>query len=371
LIAFACVCGVVILGTLVLQFTDAGLKVRAMVDSEALTSLSGLSPTRISICVWMVTTALAGLAGVLAAPANGLTPDGMTALMASAFAAVVAGRLRSLPAAVGVAMGMGILTDVIQRYLPVDSSLTPALLVSIPFMVMGAFLLVYILVSSKVSESASTGGALDNSIRPMGGSDTAKASTSAAVVATRTGWSYYMLGPVVILAIVALLPILFNGYWLTLLTAGLAFSVVFLSYTVVVGEGGMIWLCQASFAGCGAIATAQLATNHGMDPLLAVLIGALIATPIGILIGFAHHQARQPLRRARHFDLRAAGRDPDLHPPHLRQGRDRRAGIAAVLGCRRPILRVSRPRRVHRLVDHRGQPAALHDRPGRRGGALQ
>jgi branched-chain amino acid transport system permease protein len=108
---------VVVTGTVVLRFTDVGLKVRAMVDTEAMTSLSGVSPARISAWVWMVTTALAGLAGVLTAPGTGLTPVGMTALMASAFAAVVAARLRSLPVAVAVAMAMGILTDVSQRFL--------------------------------------------------------------------------------------------------------------------------------------------------------------------------------------------------------------------------------------------------------------
>jgi branched-chain amino acid transport system permease protein len=61
--------------------------------------------------------------------------------------------------------------------------------------------------------------------------------------------------------------------------------VIFLSFTVVVGEGGMIWLCQASFAAIGAIGTAQLATNHGMNPLAAVVISALIATPVGVIIG--------------------------------------------------------------------------------------
>jgi branched-chain amino acid transport system permease protein len=94
-----------------------------------------------------------------------------------------------------------------------------------------------------------------------------------------------MLGPVVVIAVVALLPVLLSGYWLTLLAGGLAFSVVFLSFTMVVGEGGMIWLCQATFAGCGAIATAQLATNHGLNPLLAVFLGGLITTPIGVIIG--------------------------------------------------------------------------------------
>jgi branched-chain amino acid transport system permease protein len=298
LIAFGCVLAVVVIGTLVLRLTDVGLKVRAMVDTEAMTSLSGVSPARISVCVWMVTTALAGLVGVLAAPSSGLTTDGMTALMASAFAAVVAARLRSLPAAVGVAMAMGLITDVSQRYLPVNSSLTSAILTSIPFFVMGAFLLAYILVSGRINEASSTGGALDNAIRPMGGGDEASAvkvkgerggrrgaGGGTSVIVMRSGWSYYMLGPAAVIAIVALLPALLTGYWLTLLAGGLAFAVIFLSFTVVVGEGGMIWLCQATFAGCGAIATAQLATNHGINPLLAVLIGGLITVPAGVLIG--------------------------------------------------------------------------------------
>ncbi len=285
IIAFGCVLAVVVIGTLVLQFTDVGLKVRALVDTEAMTSLSGVSPARISICVWMATTALAGLVGVLAAPSSGLTAEGMTVLMASAFAAVVAARLRSLTAAVGVAMAMGLVTDVSQEWLPVSSSLTAAIITSIPFFVMGAFLLAYILISGRINEAASTGGALDRAIRPMGGGDEAAVSATRSVVATRSGWSWYMLGPVAAIAVVALLPVLFGGYWLTLLAGGLAFSVVFLSFTMVIGEGGMIWLCQATFAGCGAIATAQLATNHGMNPLLAVFLGGLITTPIGVIIG--------------------------------------------------------------------------------------
>ncbi len=209
----------------------------------------------------------------------------MTLLMATAFAAVVAARLRSLPAAVGVAMAMGLITDISQDFLPVNSSLTAAILTSIPFFVMGAFLLAYVLVSGRINEAASTGGALDRAIRPMGGGDEVSSASAVSVVAARSGWSWYMLGPVAVIAVVALLPVLLTGYWLTLLAGGLAFAVIFLSFTMVVGEGGMIWLCQATFAGCGAIATAQLATNHGMNPLLAVLIGGLIATPVGVVIG--------------------------------------------------------------------------------------
>jgi branched-chain amino acid transport system permease protein len=286
IIAFACVLAVVLIGTVVMRLTKIGLRVRAMVDTPAMTSLSGVNPSAISLGVWMVATALAGLAGVLAAPSSGLSPDGMTALMASGFAALVAARLRSIPATVGVAMGMGILTDVIQQWLPVNSSLTSAILSSIPAFVIALFLIIYLAFSRQVNEAASTGGALDRAIRPQGGAaDIAKSGASTAVIAARTGWSPYMLGPVVVIALVALLPILLSGYWLTLLGTGLAFSVIFLSYTMVIGEGGMIWLCQASFAAIGAIGTAQLATVHGVNPLAAVVISALVATVAGLVIG--------------------------------------------------------------------------------------
>jgi branched-chain amino acid transport system permease protein len=285
LLTFGCVVGVVIIGTAILQFTDVGLKIRGLVDSEAMTSLSGVSPSRLALGVWMGTTALAGLAGVLAAPTQALTAIGMTALMASAFAAVVAAQLKSLPVAVTVAMLMGILTDVIQKYLDSSNSITPGILASIPAFVMGGFLLIFVAISGRVSEASSTGGALDHAIRPQGG-----LAMGAPPASTRGGsrglWSPRGMAPIVVVGVVALLPLLLSGYWMTLLLSGLAFGVIFLSFTMVVGEGGMIWLCMATFAGGGAVAAAQLATNHGFNPLLAMVVGALMVVPVGLIIGF-------------------------------------------------------------------------------------
>ena len=96
-IAYVCVLAIVIIGALILRFTEAGLSVRAMVDSEAMTSLSGSNPSRIAAGVWVVSTFLAGLAGILAAPVIGLDSGKFTLLIAAAFAAVIAARLRSLP----------------------------------------------------------------------------------------------------------------------------------------------------------------------------------------------------------------------------------------------------------------------------------
>ena len=83
---------VVLLGTVVLRLTDVGLRIRALVDSEAMASLSGTNPGRVAVGVWAFTATLAGLAGILVAPSQGLTTAGMTALMAAAFAAVVVAR---------------------------------------------------------------------------------------------------------------------------------------------------------------------------------------------------------------------------------------------------------------------------------------
>ena len=68
---------------------------------------------------------------------------------------------------------------------------------------------------------------------------------------------------------------------------GVCYGIIFLSFTLVTGEGGMIWLCQATFAGVGGFTMAILAVNHGWPVLAAVLSwAALVAMPFGVMIGF-------------------------------------------------------------------------------------
>ena len=55
-IVYACVVATVVVGSAVLRYTDVGLKVRALVDSPAMTALSGTSPSAVSIGVWAVST---------------------------------------------------------------------------------------------------------------------------------------------------------------------------------------------------------------------------------------------------------------------------------------------------------------------------
>jgi branched-chain amino acid transport system permease protein len=272
---------VVFAGTLVMRYTDVGLRVRAVVDSEAMASLSGTNPGRVALGVWAVSATLAGIAGILVAPANGLTTVGMTTLMAAAFAAVVAARFRSLSVAVAVALAMGVITDVIQEYLPVNSSFTADVIPSIPFAVMLFFMVLYLVKSGAVSEDFSAGGPLDQAITPAG--------EASADAGEHPAFSHRgsLLG-ILPIAVVAVLPLVFRGsaFWLGLVALGLCYAITFLTFTIVTGEGGMLWLSQIIFAGAGALAAGQFTTVFHVPVLVAVFLGGVIAAVVGAAIGF-------------------------------------------------------------------------------------
>ena len=280
-ITYGFVLFVVVVGTAVLRFTQIGLKVRAMVDSEAMASLSGTNPGRVALGVWAVSAGLAGLAGILVAPTQGLTAGAMTGLMSSAFAAVIVGRLRSLPVAVAAALVMGVVTDVIQKYISPNSVWYTAILPSIPFLFILAAFTFYLLRSGSLDEGRSVAGPLDLAIRTAGREVEGVPMESADLSRLETG-----LG-IIPMLIVAALPLIFKGsaLWLSLVAGGACYSITFLSFTLVTGEGGMLWLSQIIFAGAGALASAQFATVWHLPVLLAVALGGVVAAVAGALIG--------------------------------------------------------------------------------------
>lgn len=281
LLVYASLAVVLVAGTAVLRSTDVGLRVRATVDSEAMASLSGTNPGRVALGVWAVSATLAGLAGVLVAPTNGLNTAGMTTLMAAAFAAVVAARLRSLTLAVVISLAMGVVTDVIQKYLPPNSSFTAAIIPSIPFAFILVFLIGYLVKSGTLNEGADAGGPLDRAIRPAN-DDTQTAPADGARTDPRTR----LLSGIPLVAVAAL-PLIFHGsaYWLGLSALGLCYAITFLSFTLVTGEGGMLWLSQIIFAGVGALAAAQFVTSWHLPVLLAIVLGGVVAALAGAILG--------------------------------------------------------------------------------------
>jgi branched-chain amino acid transport system permease protein len=288
-IAYCCVVAVLAVGTWVLRRTQVGLLVRATVDSKAMASLSGISPARIAVGVWAAGTFLAGLAGVLAAPVlNVSSVSNYTVITASAFAAVVAAKLRSLPVAVGVGLLMGVIGSLLQWALPSVSSLVTGDIISaIPFVMVVIFLLYY--TWRKAVSEEGLGGILDKAIAVRGLASTAADGGYAGRRARGLrGYTTRLLAlaprnPFVVIAAVA--PLVLSGYWLGPVVEGVAIGIVFLSFTLLTGEGGMISLCQISFAGIGGLATAQVNSTYHLPVLLGVLIGGVLACAGGLIVG--------------------------------------------------------------------------------------
>jgi branched-chain amino acid transport system permease protein len=289
-IVYSCVAGVAIIGTLVMLYTDVGLRVRAMVDSAAMTSLSGTNPSTVSLGVWAVSTGLAGLVGVLAAPIIGLDPTDFTLLILAAFTAVIAARFRSIPIAVGVAFGIGIAGSLFQGALPPGSDIVAVVVPSIPFIVTVLFLIYFAFRRELADESLGVGGALDRAIKPQGegaslrnprGQGTAIGQGGNKSTTTALGWR----PPAVGFAAVCVLPLILHSFWVGLVGQGVAYAIIFLSFTLVTGEGGMIWLCQATFAAIGGMSAALIVTDLGWPVIAAVVCGGIIAVPFGLLIG--------------------------------------------------------------------------------------
>jgi branched-chain amino acid transport system permease protein len=275
-------------GGLVLRYTPAGLKVRGLVDSEAMTGLSGTNPRRVSIGVWVVSAFMAGLAGVLLAPTVNLDAGKFTLLTAAAFAAVVAARLRSVVTAVVVGLLMGVADQLLQKYMPHDQTfwgkLTPYLRPSIPFFFIAVFLLYFLLRSGRVAEETAVGGPLDHAIRPQGG-DRSVVIVEDENLPPRVRATFQYGLPMLAVVVFAVLAAVLNPFWGSLVALGAAYAIIMLSYTLVTGEGGMIWLCQITFAAVGAMATAALTTDAGWPLVLSLLAAGAIAAIFGMLIG--------------------------------------------------------------------------------------
>ncbi len=369
-IVYGCVIVTVAVGAVVLRFTDVGLKVRAMVDSPAMTDLSGTNPRAVSIGVWAVSIFFAGLAGVLAAPIIGLDAANFTLLIAATFAAVIAAKLRNLPVAVGVALLMGIATSLIQRYLPPASAWTSEIIDAVPFIVIAVVLIYSLIRRGTIGDNDGWGGALDRAITPQGESRLAGSTTNVVETASLNFFGKYA-GPVALIVVVGALPMILGGYWVGLVAQAFAYGVIFLSWTLVTGEGGMLWLCQITFAGVGALTTAQLANHYGWPVLAGVIVGGLVAGVVGAVVGFLSIRLGRPVRRPGDPHLRAPGREPRVHPAELREPGPRPQPQPARLCHLRHRLLLFVSGGLHPGGAVHRQPPEIDDRDGPERGSLE
>lgn len=273
LLAIGAAAVVAVLLTLLIRYTSLGLSIRAVVDSEVMSELVGTNSQLVSASSWMIGCTLAGLAGVLLMPLLGLDPNAYSFLLVTSLAAVVIARLESLPLAFVGGLLLGVAIDLAKRYLPSDGFFSQGVPQSVPFIVIGVTLLVYQLIGRDQRDAES------RSMRPRAVDElvTERPTGGRRFVPLGVGIALALLTPWVVDSV-------WGGFYMGAVTDGVGLSIIVLSYVVVTGEGGMISLSQVSFAGIGAVTTAQLATEHGWPLLPAVLVGGLLAMPFGALL---------------------------------------------------------------------------------------
>jgi branched-chain amino acid transport system permease protein len=271
---------VIAVGTsLILRFTPLGLATRVTVDHPRNAEIAGVNTEAVTAGSWMAGVMLAGFAGVLLAPIVGLQEFQFTLLLVGSFAAVVIARMSSMPLAFLGAVLIGVLQQLWVKWQPDSGFFAKGVSASIPFAVMLVFLIVYSFTSTGLRREEfeidlRRGGGLHGDAPPLPPAHGLRR----------------LAGPAAAALVLALLPVLFNNfwifdeYWIGVFALGIASSIIFLSYTLVTGEGGMISLCQITLAGIGAFAAARLADEAGFEPWAAILVGALVAVPFGLLV---------------------------------------------------------------------------------------
>jgi ABC-type branched-subunit amino acid transport system ATPase component/branched-subunit amino acid ABC-type transport system permease component len=247
----------------IVRRTPLGLQMRACVDRRDLASLRGVDPGRSSLTASMLSTTLAALAGVLGAPFLSLGSDSFTQAMLVSAAAAVFARLTSIPIAFLGGLAIGVVENLVAGYVSPHvsfrglSSAAPFILIIIGLLLLNA------------TRGRRAGTVSDEKLR-----DT---DISQLPLWRRAGpWTVATIGLLIWITQA-------NDVWLGYTIAGLCLALVFVSFTVVTGIGGMVSLAQATFVTSAALSSGYFLA-HGWSFIAALLVGTAIAGAVGALV---------------------------------------------------------------------------------------
>jgi ABC-type branched-subunit amino acid transport system ATPase component/branched-subunit amino acid ABC-type transport system permease component len=273
---------------IILRRTRVGLETRAVVDRESLAGLRGVNAARTSAIAWALSTMVAGIAGVLIAPLFSLDPSTISLVVLGSLAAVVVAGLRSLPIAFIGGLLLGVVQDLVAGYssdLPTWTGIPNlvGLQSAIPYILVLVLGLVIGRDRLRQAGSAAEDRAPIDHRRGM------------SPLRRRLPWAVFIVA-LVAFSMRWVPGVRANGNDQTVIGQSLAMGIIFLSFVIVTGMGGMVSLAQATFVTAAGFAAGWALThNWGMNiPLVAthgqlnffwaVLVGVVVAAIIGMLI---------------------------------------------------------------------------------------
>lgn len=249
---------------MLLNRTRVGTAMRASVDNPDLLELYGGRPQRVGALSWAIGISMAGLAGILLAPAIGLQYYDLTLLVINAYAAAMLGKLTDLRMTYIGAMGLGILQAYAVGYLPSVGGLS-GLRAVVPTLFLFA---VIVLMPQAPLRIGQVKGLVSAPVPRL----SAAAAWGVGLVLIVVGFAAFSAGS-------------------TMLLVGTAatYAIVMLSLVLLTGYGGHVSLAQFTFAGVGALAYAKLDSPNlaglALSALIAAGVGALVALPVLRLTG--------------------------------------------------------------------------------------
>ncbi|MFD1939512.1 ATP-binding cassette domain-containing protein [Nonomuraea mangrovi] len=261
-----CVAALVAAGLwLFMRHTPYGLRMRASVDRRGLATLRGIDADATSALAWTLSSGLAGLAGVLAVPVVGLDSGAFTVLLFASATASVFGRLRSIPWTFAAGLGLGVVQNLVAGYADFAAEIT-GLRTAVP-----VILLFVGLVLLNRSRERVAGSAAQDTPPPD-------------YLADLPGWRRRLPW---LVSLAALLAWTFtrpaDDFYVGVVAQGLVLALIFCSFVVVTGIGGMVNLAQAAFAAMAAL-TCGWALSSGWPFPVAILLGVLAAAAVGVLV---------------------------------------------------------------------------------------
>ncbi|GMU77555.1 MAG: ABC transporter [Acidimicrobiia bacterium] len=248
------------------KFTRVGLVITASAENETTVQTLGWSPNALSGLTWVMGAAIAGLAGVIAAPLTGITDPTVFTLVVTlaALAAALLGGFQSFPLTLVGGMVVGIGESLMTLYkADIESFLGQSQITGLnrafPFLV----ILVVLVVRGKGLPLRSH---LADRLPRLG---TGEVNPRA-----------ILLGAVVFLV---LLLAVFDESWARASYISLTAGVIILSIVVLTGFAGQLSLAQWTLGGIGALIAAQLvrASDWSMEP--AIVAGILLTVPVGMV----------------------------------------------------------------------------------------
>jgi ABC-type branched-subunit amino acid transport system ATPase component/ABC-type branched-subunit amino acid transport system permease subunit len=248
--------------TVVWRFTRIGWVTAAVSQNERGAAALGISPGFVSSATWTIGAGLAGVAGVLVAPITQASIGGLSLLVIPVLAAVLLGGFSSFPATLFSAMFVGIVQTVAVNYnsffdkhlhVTVASDAFPLLLVVVVMLVRGT--------------SLPTRGHMSERL-PAVGSGLVR-------------WAVVL--PIVAVSLVLIFAV-FSGAVLPAIAVTFTMATLLLSLVVLTGYAGQVSLAQYAIAGIGGLIAAQLAAQHGVTFLLALVCGTVGAMVVGVLL---------------------------------------------------------------------------------------